>query len=311
MPKNGAFFFVEGARILPVEVDRMAAWELLGAVVGAGLASGREVASFFVQYGMWGFAGVASAVGTLYLLSDSKPRGPLWRMLLSLLLIATGGAMLSGAGHIAALTLPVRGASLIGGALTLALALFLSRRTATGLMWGSRGMMAAMLVLILAGMTLPPMRAVRVEAVPPWEGLLRGVTYGGFNAALMLPLMPRARRRDVGTACILIALLLGLGCAVLLRHPALIGETMPYVQLASRFGKWGYALSAGCMYLAVLSTLMACLRGVQGIWPVLAMAGVSLLGFDGAVDTLYPLLGGGCFLCMLGSKCRKITKLSR
>ena len=49
---------------------RMLAWELVGAVVGAGLASGREIASFFTQYGGWGMLGVVLSVGVLVSLAD-------------------------------------------------------------------------------------------------------------------------------------------------------------------------------------------------------------------------------------------------
>ncbi|MBR3763152.1 MAG: hypothetical protein IKK57_01200, partial [Clostridia bacterium] len=47
-------------------------WELLGAAVGAGLASGREIASFFGQYGMAGVAGAGLSVIVMYLLADAS-----------------------------------------------------------------------------------------------------------------------------------------------------------------------------------------------------------------------------------------------
>ena len=91
----------------------MLAWELVGAVVGAGMASGREIASFFTQYGGWGMVGILLSVGVLVWLSDVRHPAPwhgrwperLWQLLQTLLLIATGGAMLSGSGEVAALTL--------------------------------------------------------------------------------------------------------------------------------------------------------------------------------------------------------------
>ena len=42
-----------------------AAAELCGAVIGAGFASGREVASFFARFGGWSWLGVTAAVAVL------------------------------------------------------------------------------------------------------------------------------------------------------------------------------------------------------------------------------------------------------
>lgn len=285
-------------------------WELLGAVVGAGLASGREVASFFGRYGAWGFAGIALAAGTLGLLGGTEvPQGwrgrwpeALWRTLLTLLLVATGGAMLAGAGEVAALTLPLRGAYWLGMAGTLALAWYLARRTATGLMWVSRAMLVVLAALIGLGLTVEPMQAVRLEEACVPAALLRGVTYGGFNAALMQPVMAGAgglaqkeRRRALLIACLLTAALLSAGNAALLRHPALMGEALPFVRLMARLGQAGYWLGAAAMYLAILSTLTVCLRSAGG-GPLAAVGVVlvALIGFTGVVDAAYPLLGGSC-----------------
>lgn len=290
--------------------SRTLPWELLGAVVGAGLASGREIASFFGRYGVWGFAGVAAAVTALYLLGGTelphiwRGRWPerLWRGLLTLLLIATGGAMLAGAGEVASLTLPLHGAYWLGMAGTLLLAWLLARRTVTGLMWVSRAMLAVLAALIVLGLTLPPMQAVALTEPSIPASLLRGVTYGGFNAALMQPVMAgasalpqRERKRGLLIACGLTAALLTAGNAVLLRHPALLGEALPFVRLMSRLGQTGYWLGAVALYLAILTTLTVCIRSTGGGW--LATAGIvlaAMLGFSGVVDAAYPLLGGGC-----------------
>ena len=52
----------------------MLTWELLGAVFGAGIASGREVASFFARYGVWSNLGIVVAGLTMmYLASGELP----------------------------------------------------------------------------------------------------------------------------------------------------------------------------------------------------------------------------------------------
>lgn len=305
-------------------------WELLGAAVGAGLASGREIASFFGRYGAWGFAGIALATGMLLWLPGSRMpvkwrgRWPerLWRGLEVMLLVATGGAMLAGAGDVAALTLPVHGAYWLGMAGTLLLAWLLAQRTLTGLAWVGRGLLAALALLIVLGLWRKPMEAVALTEASIPMALLRGVTYGGFNAALLHPVMTSSplpqREKQLGllAACCMTAALLTAGNAVLLRHPALMGEAMPFVQLMAGLGQTGYALGAISLYLAVLSTLTACIRSLGGGW--LTMAGIvltALLGFTGVVDAAYPLLGGACTVMLaamrLQGRSMAVNEISR
>lgn len=295
----------------------MHAWELVGAVVGAGLASGQEIASFFARYGKWGYAGIILAVGMLFFFADvhipsvwqTRWPGKLWNTLLTLLLVATGGAMLSGAGEVAALTLPIHGAYWVGLLATLLFAWFLACRTLSGLARVSRLLLVGLALLIGIAFTLPPMKAVSIEQTSPVQALLRGVTYGGFNAALQWPIiqgMPAIAgqsRRSVRIAGLMILVLLIMGNALLLRHAALLGESMPFLRLMSGMGKPGYYFGALSLYLAILSTLTACLRGLHG--SALSLAGillVSLLGFTGVVEVTYPLLGGGCFVMLVAAK---------
>ena len=296
----------------------MLTWELAGAVIGAGLASGREIAAFFSRFGRWGIVGILLSVAVLLFLSDAQPgtlwpgRWParLWKCLLTLLLMTTGGAMLSGAGEVAALTLPVRSAYRLGMALTCGLAWVLAMRTAAGLAWVSRVLLAVLGALIATGLVLTPMRSVQLEPVTVPQALLCGINYGGFNAALQSPVLaaaqhipPKCRRGHAAAASGIVLLLLILGHAVLLRHPALIGENLPFLVLMNRLGKWGYLLGSISLYLAILSTLTACIRGLQGRWwAVLGIVAISLLGFQGVVARVYPVLGGGCFLMLAAAK---------
>lgn len=295
----------------------MLTWELLGAAVGAGLASGREIASFFGRYGLWGYAGAGLACMTAVWLADApvariwQGRWPerLWRGLVTLLLIATGGGMLSGAGETAVLVLPQTGVRWIAMLITLVLAWWLSQRTAAGLAWVSRAMLAVLALLILSGLALPPMRAVPVENASIPEGFLRALAYGGFNAALMSPVWgcsPAARhgcKKSLVAACMLLALLLMLGNAVLLRHPALMAEPLPFVRMSGAWGLPGRLLAAVSLYLAILSTLIACVKGTGGRGAALAGMGLAaMLGFSGVVEVLYPVLGGGCLALLAAAK---------
>lgn len=311
-----------GFRIPSHGVMRMLTWELLGAAVGAGLASGREIASFFGRYGGWGFAGIALSAATIALLAEARmphrwrDRWPerIWRTLNALLLTATAGAMLAGAGEIAEMALP--GARYAGMAATFLMAWFLARRTHKGLAWVSRLLLTGMAALFVAGALLPPMRAAdgAREAIP--EALLRGVTYGGFNAALMQPQLAACRlpdpkrRRALWSMCVLLACLLAAGLAVLLRHPAAMGAAMPFMAVAWRLGRGGAALAGACLYLAALSTLTACLRSLQGWW-VAGIVAAAMLGFSGVVDAAYPLLGAGCAAMLIAMRASNFANSCR
>lgn len=292
----------------------MLTWELIGAAVGAGLASGREIASFFARYGAWGLIGVFPAVLIMACLSQTKMPavwhgkipGMLWYALSALLLAGTGGAMLAGAGEVAAVLLPWHGAYLTGMVITLLLAWYLARHTTAGLAWVSRLLLTVYLLMLITGMALSPMRAAALLQPSVPSAILHAAAYGGFNAALMQPVLAlsvkaeKQRSRAAYAAAAVLGVLLLLGHTVLMRHPALIGEELPFVRLMSRLGRPGMLLSAISLYLAILSTLTACIRSLAGRrLAMLLLVISSCAGFSGAVSWLYPVLGGACAVMLL------------
>lgn len=293
----------------------MTVWELIGAVVGAGLASGREIAAFFAQYGKWSYAGIFLAVGTLVFLAGTElPRAwhgrmpeRIWRCLQTLMLIITGGAMISAAGEVAALITPAYGAYRVGMLMTLLLAWFLACRSQTGLSVVSRMLLAVLGILLCLGFMIPPMRGVPVITKDNSAVFLRAAAYGGFNAALQWPLLheSNSRKKDralVAAGLIILAMLL-LGNGLLCRHPALLAEPMPFLKMMQPFGKFGYVLCALSLYLAVLSTLTACVRAQKGrILSLICMLLISLVGFSGVVEMIYPLVGICCTIMLIAAK---------
>lgn len=306
-----------------------AAAELCGAVIGAGFASGREVASFFARFGGWSWLGVAAAVvvlGGVCLLLMRHPgeggmplhwRGSwlacLWRGMFVSLMLATGGAMMAGGGEIAALMLPMHGARILGLAGTLALAWWLAGKENAGLATVSKGLIGCLLAVVLVGLFLPVRETASLRpAGNIWQSLAQGLCYGGFNAALAAPvisltgaeLSPREQRRCAAVFTVVLAVLLTCGNAVLLRHAALQEAQLPFVMLLSGWGRAGYVLGGAALYLAALTTLVACLRGLRLLLPRhmgAVAAGVALLslsGLEGMVGVVYPVLGGGCFLLL-------------
>ena len=309
----------------------------VGAVVGAGFASGREIDSFFSRYGAWSWLGVAAAAvvaGAIALGVLRRPGqggmpegwhgrwpGRLWQGMFGALLLFTGGAMLAGAGEIAALMLPLPGAYLLGLTGTAAVTVLLARQGTAGAGRAGKVLTALLLVMAGAGFLLPARKAAVVAAAAsPGQSLLRGASYAGFNMALAVPGLaaaaPAMSRRGRRQCALLLAAVLGAllagGNGLLLRHSALRGETMPFIHLMAAYGRAGYALGGAAMYLAVLTTACASLRGLWTLgagrrWRMISAAGMllcSAVGFTGVVEKAYPMLGAGC----LGLLCAAIFR---
>lgn len=315
---------------------RRAAAEICGAVIGAGFASGREIDSFFTRFGAWGWLGVAAATLVLGFAVWGVMRRPgiagmprkwqghwqgwLWQGAFTALMIATGGAMLAGAGEIAALMAPVHGAYGLGMAVTLLLGCLLAGRELSVLPVVSKGLLICLAFVAAAGILLPAQEAVAVRPGDSSGGLpagvLHGVCYGGFNAALAVPVIAltaskldaNAKKQCVMTVTGVLGVLLALGNLTLTRHAAIQGESLPFVRLMAALGKAGYWLGGVSLYLAVLTTLTASLRGLAVLlpdrrrWRVGACAAIAVTaatGFEDIVAVIYPLLGGGCFILLV------------
>lgn len=310
---------------------RQTALAALGAVVGAGFASGKEIASFFSRYGRWSWLGIIAATAAVLVITLQVLKNPgtggmperwkgkwqsvLWHGMFGLLMLTTGGAMLAGGGEIAALMLPVQNAYVLGVAVTGVLTFMLAGRGERSSAAISRILVILLIVMAGAGFFLPVRQGAAMYADAPCQSVLQGACYAGFNMALAVPGLAIAAGNMTQkmrihcamlTAGLLGILLLG-GNALLLWHPTLQGEAMPFIRLMSGYGKTGYALGAGCMYLAVLTTACASLRGLWSFlrersrWRLTLAAGMLLcafLGFSGLVERVYPALGMGCLILM-------------
>ena len=269
---------------------------LLGGVIGAGFASGREILRFFAVHGRAAPAAIACACALLFALFGRIPAlirahgtstlahlcqirlgrrfGRFCGALFMLLFAVTGGAMLAACAELGALMLPIRHAY----GLTLALSLAISARLALCGLWGLT-LPGAALCLLLPALLLSLLRLPAGEACflplmtadQPIRALLSGAAYAALSAAQvsgMLPLLARRHLRTRLGACALFALLFGsllaLGTAVCRRHlPAVHHQALPFVFLSRALGAQGYMLVALCLYAAALSTLVAMLRALM------------------------------------------------
>lgn len=313
----------------------------LGAVIGAGFASGREIVSFFSSYGELSWALILLSVFAMsYLcwLCVSRSRnvetcrwcsiyedgipfvrtGAEYSVLL--LQVLMGGSMLSAAGHVAALCLPLHSAYMLGVLATIAMAMLLggaSLRPMT-LLSGLLAAACVMAVLVLLIFDKGEKTAL-LAPVPDGTGAIGGAFRAIAYAALNLTLAIGAVCRCGGCSCRIQSrsvVLFGFGMAALLlvsnflylKHPELRNSTFPMVALLSRFGKAGYILSLLMMYLAILTTLSAGLyalrTGLEQRLPQHAAFALTLLlpivvscaGFESIVDRWYAPAG---FLCLL------------
>ena len=278
---------------------------LLGSVVGAGFASGREIVRFFAAHGAMGFVAVAfslAALAALFLCLAERLSaagqtglpglcasrfgariGGVCTALFFLLSAVTGGAMLAACAELSALVWPIRPAYAAGFFITLPLAVWLAAHEARGL------------------------------------AAVGGALYAALNAAMMAGALPtlltlsaRKRRACVALLTLLFGLLLTLGMLVCQRHLQSVAmQPLPFVWLSRRLGSGGYLLVALCLYAAALSTLCAMLCAMANLLPrglktiarlilsALLCAALARVGFGRIVQSGYPILGALCAALLL------------
>ncbi len=265
---------------------------LLGGVIGAGFASGREIVRFFAAHGAMGFIAVAFALAALLALFALLPIrlaaegqtglsglcrarfgarvGGVCGALFFLLSAVTGGAMLAACAELSALVWPIRHAYALGFAVTAVLAALLCAFKTRGLAVVGGALCGLLPILLIRLLLLPPGEACFLPEGPP-DAVLRaaldGTLYAALNAAMMAGALPMlltlsARRR--------------LACAAL------------------------------CLYAAALSTLCAMLCAMTNLLPrflaryarltisTLLCAALALMGFGCIVQSGYPILGALC-----------------
>ena len=102
----------------------------------------------------------------------------------------------------------------------------------------------------------------------------------------------------------------------------LLGQAMPTVVLAARWGLTGFWICAGFGYLCAVTTLSAALSGLigamrggghkGGLLTALAMAALTgLLGIRRTVGVSYPVVSWLCAALMLSLACRADALLFR
>ena len=309
---------------------------LLSGAIGAGFASGRELAHFFAAYGhgAWCAAAVCACCFPLLLtrlcrqMALANTASPVWlcrlrfgnrfgrlcAALFALLFALTGGAMLCACAELFALTLPLRGAYTLGLFASLLAGAQLARRGIGGLALPGAALCALLPGLLLRLLALPGGEAGFAPAGNLFASACSGAAYAALNTAMLLgtlPLLLRLGRAQQARAIALFTLLFGallaLGIAVLLRHKQQAPmQMLPFVSLCRVLGRGGYWLCALSLYAAALSTLCAMLTGLAQMRPgtkrvlpgALCCLLLSAVGFGGLISRGYPVLGALCAALM-------------
>lgn len=313
-----------------------------GAVIGAGFASGRETVQFFTRYGQHGWWLIFLAVAGMVVLSMACMRTgcgcwcglyadkPVWmgacaKACAFLMMVISGGAMISAAGHMVALVWPSDWAQGIGAVGTVVLAWLASRGRMRPLSVIS-GLLTLMMVLafffaIASGNTQESVRLMQsVEPVQLLQAAFGAAGYAAMNITLSIGVVcscgrsssPVRSRTAVLFGFMLLSLLL-LSHYLYLLHPELWNEAFPIVRLLASYGRSGFLMSVLLLYLAIFTTLAAVLYGLReaaqnyakrplmriALWAGLPLA-LSCVGFARIVDRLYAPAGLICLLFVFG-----------
>jgi len=267
----------------------------VGAVIGAGFASGREIAAFFSEYGPLGWWLIVIATGMMAWLcwvclkESARMDASCWCDLFGkesaairsvaksctmLLLTVPTGAMIAASGQMVALVLKVRYASLIGAAGTLTLAWFVGKNSMRPLGWVSGA-----LVVIFASVVLIGLKSSHLPPVPLsneitfFQGVTaagRAVAYAAMNLTLAIGVVCRSAHEEAEnnlyTALLFGAMMLimmGMSHLLLTRYPEWLGENFPIIRILAHLGRTGFYLGAVLVYLSVFTSLAATLYALR------------------------------------------------
>lgn len=266
----------------------------VGAVVGAGFASGREIISFFTSTGRWAVPLIALSAASmaglclLCLRAAGSGNGERWTALYdrcpracsaaaqvctAVALVVTGGAMVAAAGHMVMLVLPWRYAYGVGAVGTLVAAWGVSARGTKPLAWAG-GLLTAFFVAVMALLVVRDAALPVVQLQPPKSlpvAAANAVGYAAMNMTLALGVACRCAGRQRSDAAFAAAFgaavfaLLWLGHRLYASHPELTDEVFPVVRLLARFGRSGFVVSVLLLYMAVFSTLAAVMYALRGM----------------------------------------------
>lgn len=263
-----------------------------GAVIGAGFASGREIASFFSIYGMhgWWLIALACAVMTSLCMvcmretircgaecwCDLYHEEQQWlkkgiQLCTSLLMVITSGAMIAASGQMVALIWNYPWAYAIGAAATFAAAWLLGYGSMRPLGWLSGVLIVVFLAALMMGLSQDGAETVSlVRHGSLVMAAIRAASYAAMNLTLAIGVVCRCaqadNRENTLTALsfgILMFVTMSLSHCLYSRHPEWLGDGFPLVRNLSVLGRKGFLFGAALIYLSVFTSLTAVIYALR------------------------------------------------
>ncbi len=308
-----------------------AVFACVGAMVGAGFASGREVMVFFTRYGSfsWWLIALTSIVivWLCALCMRGKTAGREWTDLFGKgkhlavlvsggLMIITAGAMIAAAGHLIALLWANEWAYAIGAATTVILAWIASGGSVRMLGWISAGLSILLVGILIVAFGVQLQESAVLKTGHSLTELLSAGVCSASYAAMNMMLAVGVVSRCAGCGkwvpwCVgmMIGFLLGLSNALYIRHPEILEEGFPLIAIINRFGRAGFLTGVILLYLSVFTTLTAVICALRAAFEqrfvsrnlcIALTLGlplvVSCAGFSGIVDGMYAPAGLICLI---------------
>ncbi len=307
-----------------------AVFACVGAVVGAGFASGREVMVFFTRYGRHSWWLIVLASGVIAWLCALCMRGGKakeWTALFGRgkhlavvvscgLMVITAGAMIAAAGHLIALLWGNEWAYAIGACVTVLLAWRVSGGSVRILGWISAFLSILLVCVLIYMLGWPASESTVLKTAHSFEAILSAGIFSASYAAMNMMLAMGVVSRCTGCGRwvswgvgLTIGLLLGLSNALYIRHPEMLETGFPLIALLNRCGRTGFLIGVILLYLSVFTTLTAVVYALRKAFESrvanhsLSMAltlglpiAVSCAGFSGIVDGMYAPAGLICLL---------------
>lgn len=272
------------------------AFTYIGAVIGAGFASGQEIFQFFVKYGRSGFTGMVLAgilfivCGVIFLQLAGRMRvsnyyqifyqvmGKRWGVavdiIYTLFTLGSISVMLAGSGGVFQEVLGVKYS--LGVFITLAVVMVTVAAGIRGVLWLNTFLIPFLIVMVfytclahLGAGTHEALAQLAVSGKMPW--FLSGMVYVAFNIFLSLAVLTRigsevkARRTlnwgGILGGVFLLLLILVMGSTMFVLFDQIRYEEMPMLAIADMSGPVQHVLYMIVLWIALITTAVANVYG--------------------------------------------------
>ena len=300
--------------------DICAIFLILGSVIGAGFATGREIVVFYVNYGLMGAIGIGFS-SVLFILMFYKylsccpnvsAKNKYNNVILICYIIISGG-LIDACGEINTKVLGV-GFNIIGLITIMlvgVLVLFDIDKISKFCFYIVPSLIIISILISLLGVWNNINADTFVINNSPIEAFIKSILYVGINTLMVSSVLfdvgTKIRNKKLVSICCGVAfgaIVLILAIFIYCGGESVINSTIPVYVLSCRAGviwKYLYLLS---LWLAIFSSLISTIYGIQNclkmyignklirvLLSVVICYIVSLIGFDNIVSVLYPLIG--------------------